>query len=82
MAQSKKDWNTILAEANDIYSTKVTTSGTVSYIGIATPGTSQTDARWQVTKIDYTNPNDIIILFAGKGQFNQIATDLTTLTYE
>ena len=76
-----RDWNQILSEYHDIYSMKITTSGSIIYVGMAKIGTSQSEDKWQCKKIDSTDANNIIITWAGNGKFNQIATDLTTLTY-
>lgn len=62
------------------YAIKITTSGTVTYIGVANPGTSESSASWQCKKIDSTT--GIIITWAdGDTNFDNIATDLTSLTY-
>ena len=61
--------------------TKITTVGSVTYIGIAAPGTAQATAKWQCQKIDYSTSGTVVITWAGSGAFNQTATDLTTNTY-
>lgn len=66
---------------SNVLSTKITTVGDVTYIGKAAPGTSQSATAWQCKKIDGSTPGTIIITWAGNGAFNQIATDLTALTY-
>ncbi len=62
------------------YATKITTSGTTTYIGIATPGTAQATATWRCKKIAVSG-SDTTITWASGGAFNQVSTDLTTLTY-
>lgn len=64
-----------------ITATKITTVGEVTYIAKAAPGTAQATAKWQCKKIDATDPNNIIFTWAGNGGFNQVATDLTSLSY-
>lgn len=61
-------------------SEKITTSGTTTYIACAPPGTVESAAAWQCKKIAVSG-NDTRITWAGSGNFNQIATDLTVLTY-
>lgn len=66
---------------SSILSKKITTVGDVTYIGKATPGTAQSAAAWQCKKIDSSVAGTTIITWAGSGAFNQVATDLTVLTY-
>lgn len=56
---------------------KVTTVGTVTYIGLAIPGSSESDAVWQAFKYD----NGRLIYADGDGEFNNVATDLTILNF-
>lgn len=65
----------------DNLAVKITTSGSITYIGIASPGSSQSSAVWQAKKIDSTDPNNVLITWADSGKFSQTATDLTSLTY-
>lgn len=62
------------------YAQKVTTSGSVTYVAIAVPGTAQSAAAWQVKKIDDTT-GTITTWADGDANFDNIATDLTALTY-
>ena len=64
-----------------VMNSKITTAGSITYNATALPGTSQSTAAWQVEKIDQTDPNNMLITWAGTGQFDQVATDLTALTY-
>lgn len=62
--------------------TKITTVGDVTYIGIAKTGTAQSTAKWQCKKIDSSVTNTVTITWAdGDAEFNNVATDLTALTY-
>jgi|SRR3990172_2730626 len=64
----------------DSMAIKITEVGDVTYIALAAPGTAQATAKWQVRKLDQTT--GIIITFAGgTANFDQVATDLTTLSY-
>lgn len=59
---------------------KVTVSGSVTYVGTSLPGTAQSAALWQAQSIDTTT--GVIIKWAdGNPSFDNVATDLTTLTY-
>ena len=59
--------------------TKITVVGVKTYIGEAKPGSDQVDAVWRCHLIDETT--GVVITWADGGNFTQIATDLTTLTY-
>lgn len=59
------------------YTRKVTVDGTDTYIGHALPGTAEATAKWRCQKIDTNGTRT----WAGGGQFNQVATDLTALVY-
>lgn len=65
----------------DALQTKITTAGTVVYIGLAAPGTAQATTKWQAKKIDSTDANNVVITWADGGAFSQASTDLTGLTY-
>lgn len=64
----------------DNMATKITTLGTITYIGIASPGTAQSTAKWQCKKIDTTD--GVVVTWAdGDANFDNTSTDLTSLTY-
>jgi hypothetical protein len=66
----------------DALATKVTTVGTITYVGIAAPGTAQNVAKWQCKKIDETETGTTVITWAdGNALFDNAATDLTSLSY-
>jgi len=59
---------------------KVTVVGDITYVGIASPGTAQTTAKWQCKKIDETT--GVVITWAdGNANFDNVSTDLTSLSY-
>src|SRR3990167_3174605 len=59
---------------------KFTTSGSYTYIGFATPGVAQSTAEWRCMKIDETL--GMVITWAdGNSNYDNVATDLTALTY-
>ena len=60
--------------------TKITTSGLITYVATAAPGTAQSSAAWQVKKIDETS--GMVITWAdGDANFDNVATDLAALSY-
>lgn len=59
---------------------KVTTSGSVTYLALAKPGTSESSALWQARKIDATT-GAVITWADGNTSFDNVASDLTALTY-
>lgn len=59
---------------------KITNDGSITYIGIAAPGTLQSEAKWQCKKLDKSS--GLVITYAdGDANFDNVATDLTALTY-
>ena len=60
---------------------KITTSGTTTYIASAAPGTAQATAKWQVKRISVSGADTLIEWADGNTNFDNSATDLTTLTY-
>ena len=61
-------------------SSKTTIVGALTYVAIAAPGTAQATAKWQCKKIDETT--GIVVTWAdGNANFDNVATDLTALTY-
>jgi hypothetical protein len=60
---------------------KITVSGDYTYIAEAVIGSDQADAVWSVFRVDESVAGDTVITWAGGGLFNQVATDLTSLSY-
>jgi biopolymer transport protein ExbD len=59
---------------------KITTSGNYTYVAKAPVGTAQASASWQAFRIDETT--GMIILYAdANGNYDNVATDLTALSY-
>lgn len=74
------DGQSLQRKLADALAQKVTVSGSVTYVAIAAPGTSQSDNKWQVKKIDATT--GVVITWAdGNADFDNTSTDLTALTY-
>ena len=62
------------------YSIKITESGSYTYVAYANPGTAESAAAWKVMRMD--DSTGIRILWAdGYLEFDNIATDLTALSY-
>lgn len=62
--------------------TKVVTSGGVTYIAQSAPGTAQATALWRVKKIDDSVAGTTTITWAdGNANFDNVATDLASLSY-
>lgn len=71
----------ILAASNGAdYAVKITQSGTTTYIAKAVAGSNQASSVWQAQKLDESS--GLVITWAdGNANFDNIATDLTALTY-
>lgn len=59
---------------------KVTTSGTTTYVAVAPTGSAQSSAVWQAKKIDESS-GTVITWADGNANFDNVATDLTALSY-
>lgn len=57
---------------------KITTSGSDTYVGEAAPGTAESTAKWKAYKVTSAG----VVTFAdGDSNFDNVATDLTSLSY-
>jgi len=71
--------NTYLASTQN-YAIKITYVGTVTYVAKAAINSTQNSAVWQVLKMDETT--GLVITWAdGNANFDNVATDLTALSY-
>ena len=61
--------------------TKITEVGKVLYIAKAKAGSDYADPVWKCSKFDETDKTDQNLKWADSARYSQIATDLTTLTY-
>jgi hypothetical protein len=74
-------WNgTAWVASSTDYAVKVTEVGAVTYLGKAAPGSAEASAVWQAKKIDASSGTKITFADSN-ANFDNIATDLTTLTY-
>lgn len=68
-------------KVTDNLATKVTISGSDIYIGEASTGTAESSASWRAQKITVSSGAAVITWADGNDSFDNIATDLTALTY-
>jgi len=60
--------------------TKITVVGSITYVAIAQVGSPQATPVWQCKKIDETT-GTVITWADGNANFDNVATDLTALSY-
>lgn len=60
--------------------TKVTESGTTTYIAFAVPGSAQSDPVWRAMKIDESS-GTVITYADGNPNYDNVVTDLSSLSY-
>lgn len=75
------DGTNALRQTSKLVAVKITTSGTDTYVGKAPIGTAQSAAAWQAKKIAVSGSDTTITWAGGTANFNQVATDLTALSY-
>ena len=63
------------------FAQKITIVGNTYYLAYAALGSSQASAVWQVKKIDFVGDDIIFTWCDGDDLFDNVATDLTTLSY-
>jgi hypothetical protein len=63
------------------YAMKITESGSDTYIAKAVAGSAQASAVWQVVKISESGADTTITWADGDRAFDNVATDLTALSY-
>lgn len=78
MSQENFDKNSQYKTYLDEYSRKITVDGTDTYIAHAVNGTLEADAKWRCQKIDSAGTRTWA---DGNTDFDNIATDLTALSY-
>ena len=62
------------------YAIKITEDGTDTYIAYAIPGSTEADEVWRAMKLDASS--GLVITYAdGDNNFDNVATDLTVLSY-
>jgi hypothetical protein len=64
------------------FAVKLTVSGSYTYVGKAVVGSAQASAAWQAFRIDESVTDNLVITWAdGDSSFDNVATDLTSLSY-
>lgn len=74
------DGQSVQRPVADSMAQKVTISGSVTYMGIAAPGSAQTSAVWQCKKVD-TSTGIVTTWADGNANFDNLAVDLASLSY-
>lgn len=75
------DGVTAKRQPGKIVASKITVSGSDTYVGIAACGTAQATAAWQAKKITVSGSDTTITWADGNANFDNVATDLTAPTY-
>ena len=60
---------------------KITESGDYTYIAKAPIGTAQGSALWQALRIEESGSNTVILWADANNDFDNVATDLSLLSY-
>jgi hypothetical protein len=63
------------------YAKKITVSGTDTYIGQAALGSAQASAVWRAKKISVSGSDTVITWADGNDNYDNSASDLTSLSY-
>lgn len=58
---------------------KLTEAGSITYYAEAPVGSAEASAVWRAQKVDTSS--GVVITWADSGNYTQVATDLTALTY-
>ena len=66
---------------NGLYAQKITVDGDDTYVGVAEPGIAQATAKWRCRKINVSGGTTTITWADGNTEFDNVATDLTALSY-
>lgn len=75
------DGTNLLRKQSALVAKKITVSGSSVYIGTAPIGTTEVTAGWQCKKITTVGGTTTITWADGDAEFNNQATDLTSLSY-
>ena len=66
---------------NSLYAQKITEDGNDTYIAEAEPGTLQATAKWRCKKVSVSGDTTTVTWADGDCKFDNVATDLTALSY-
>jgi hypothetical protein len=67
--------------ADTLMAQKVTEAGDITYIALAPTGTAQSAAAWRAYKVTVSGADTTITWADGDTNFDNVATDLTALSY-
>lgn len=81
VAGVETDGTNELYKVSSLVAKKITASGDDTYIATAPIGTAQASALWQVKKISTSGDDTTITWADGDAEFNNVATNLSALTY-
>ena len=81
ISEFKSDGVNLLQETSNQVAKKITVSGGNTYVATAPIGTAQSAAAWQVKCINVTGGDTVITWCDGDALFNNVATDLSILSY-
>jgi hypothetical protein len=70
-----------LSEENNLISYVDTASSTITYIGLATPGSLETDSVWQIAKVLVSGTVIKTMLANGNSSFTSSWSNRASLTY-
>lgn len=71
----------MIEEAGNEMATKVTISGSDTYEATAPAGTAQASALWRAKKVTVSGGTTIVTWADGNANYDNVATDLTALSY-
>ena len=75
------DGSQVYRSQTPLMTLKLTDNDPVIYLAQAPIGTAESAAGWQARKIETSGPNTVITWADGDAEFDNVATDLTSLTY-
>lgn len=73
--------NQKVTDSNALMAQKITVSGDNTYVAVAPVGSAQASAVWQVKKVNSSAGTTTITWADGNINFDNVATDLTSLSY-
>ena len=77
----KYDGANALRDISNLTAKKITESGNYTYVAVAPIGTAQATAGWQVKRIEVSGDDTIITWADSNANFDNVATNLTLLTF-
>lgn len=81
VSPGEHDGESLLRPQSKLVAQKITVSGNYTYIAVAPCGSSQSDAVWRAKRWEITATDKILTWADGNPNFDNVATDLTALSY-